>query len=93
MLDKAPKRTPRQRAIFRRRMEVVRLRIRQAWGHRFRQCMRNRARYYAARRRMAGYPGMTLAQGFIRAFFDDIRRAGQHEARLVTYPIERRGAS
>lgn len=75
MLDKAPKRTPRQRAIFRRRLEVVRLRTRQAWGHRFRQRMLNRARYYAARRRMAGHPDMTLSQGYIRALFDDIRKA------------------
>jgi len=44
VIDKAPRRTPRQRAIFRRRAQQVRLRRSQRWGAKFRQAAIDRRR-------------------------------------------------
>lgn len=44
MIDKPPRRTPRQRAAFIRRAAKVKRRLTQRWGYRFRRDARDRRR-------------------------------------------------
>lgn len=62
----APRRTPNQSAAFQRRADRALLRIRQRWGHGFRQDMRERARINKARR---------MGVGFLSVLLDELRRA------------------
>lgn len=43
MLNRAPCKTPRQRAAFKRRVEAMKLRRQQRWGYGFRDFMRWRS--------------------------------------------------
>lgn len=65
MIDRAPAKTPRQRAAFARRAERVRRRLRQRWGYQFRRDMRESARINKARR---------LGVGFLSVLIDELRR-------------------
>lgn len=65
VIDRAPSKTPRQRAAFRRRADRVMRRLRQRWGYGFRQDMRERARINKARR---------MGVGFMIVLLDEIRR-------------------
>jgi hypothetical protein len=65
MIDRAPSKTPRQRAAFARRAELVRRRWRQRWGSSFRREMRENARINKARR---------MGVGFLSVLIDELRR-------------------
>lgn len=70
----APRRTPRQRAIFKLRADRAMRRIKQKWAHKFRKLMIDRERYWNARRLMRTDSDLTLGDARVRAFLDELRR-------------------
>lgn len=67
--------TAPQKARLHRRAEKALERWKRRRCARFRKIMLDRARYWAARRKMQQDRSMTLQQGFITVFLDELRAA------------------